>query len=131
MKPITDFAVFDDLQMVEMLHAGKPHTLRGVAQMWGAVFVSLHERADEMERDLRTARSAWSGDSADQYEVAISALVESIRKVAEMASLLRDLVFSVSEWLDQAQAMVPKPNTSAPVPTGVTPAPTNGQRGFV
>jgi uncharacterized protein YukE len=109
MTPITDFAAFDDTQLIVMLHTGRPDMLRGIAQLWGVSSVSLHERADEMAASLKTAHADWSGNAGDQYQIALTSLIEAVRAVAELTGLMRDLIYSVSDWLAQAQAALPLP----------------------
>ncbi|MEU6078482.1 WXG100 family type VII secretion target [Micromonospora sp. NPDC047074] len=105
----TDFSQYSHHQLVQMLHAGKPETASGAAESWAAVGAALHERAGDIERQLREFEQWWDGGAARQYQTMINDLTSGIRQVANTAFSVRDLAHSSAEALGTAQKAMPAP----------------------
>lgn len=109
----TEFSQYSHAQLVSMLFAGDPATARSAGDTWDGTARSLHERADDLSRQLSSFEDQWEGDAADQYRTMIADLAGGIRKVADTALSIRDLTYSAAESLTEAQQQMPQP---VPVP---------------
>ncbi|MCW3815924.1 hypothetical protein ONA91_15885 [Micromonospora sp. DR5-3] len=105
----TDFSQYNHHQLVQMLHAGKPESVAAAAEDWGAAGTALHERAGDIERQLREFQQWWDGSAARQYQTMINDLTSGIRRVADTAFAVRDLAHSSAEALTAAIAAMPAP----------------------
>ncbi|MCX4471714.1 hypothetical protein OOK41_15615 [Micromonospora sp. NBC_01655] len=94
---------------MRMLHVGKPESVTEAAEGWGAAGTALHERAGDIERQLREFEQWWDGGAARQYQLMINDLTSGIRQVASTAFAVRDLAFSSAEALTTAQEAMPAP----------------------
>ncbi|SCL20961.1 hypothetical protein GA0074692_1040 [Micromonospora pallida] len=92
-----------------MLHAGEPRSVTEAAEGWGAAGTALHERAGDIERQLREFEQWWDGGAARQYKLMINDLTSGIRQVASTAFAVRDLAYSSAEALTTAQKSMPAP----------------------
>jgi uncharacterized protein YukE len=119
-EPLTNFAAFDDQQLLTMLYAGNPEKVRSIGDRWGVVSTSMREHADDIEADFGPVRESWNGYSATEYEKQIRSIVSASRTVAEMASILRDLIFSAADSLRSAQDLLPPPDGWQGHPTGTS-----------
>ncbi|MEH1017362.1 WXG100 family type VII secretion target [Micromonospora sp. CPCC 206060] len=105
----TDFSQYSHHELVRMLHAGKPESVTEAAEGWGAAGTALHERAGDIERQLREFEQWWDGGAARQYQLMINDLTSGIRQVASTAFAVRDLAYSSAEALTTAQQAMPAP----------------------
>ncbi|MER7332685.1 MULTISPECIES: WXG100 family type VII secretion target [unclassified Micromonospora] len=94
---------------MRMLHAGEPKSVTEAAEGWGAAGTALHERAGDIERQLREFEQWWDGGAARQYKLMINDLTSGIRQVASTAFAVRDLAYSSAEALTTAQKSMPAP----------------------
>ncbi|MFG3417651.1 WXG100 family type VII secretion target [Micromonospora sp. NPDC048063] len=94
---------------MRMLHAGEPKSVTEAAEGWGAAGTALHERAGDIERQLREFEQWWDGGAARQYKLMINDLTSGIRQVASTAFTVRDLAYSSAEALTTAQKSMPAP----------------------
>ncbi|GAA3521310.1 WXG100 family type VII secretion target [Actinocatenispora rupis] len=105
----TDFSQYSHQQLVAMLYAGDPKTARGAGSTWDATGGSLHDRANDLEKQLHSFSDKWSGGAAQQYHTMITDLAKGIRKVADTAYDVRDLTYSSAEALEDARRKMPQP----------------------
>ncbi|MCP2259308.1 PPE family protein [Streptoalloteichus tenebrarius] len=119
MRARTDFSRYSHQQLHAMLRAGDPNRSRAAAESWDAVARRLHEQAGVLESQLRQFRDRWRGGAADQYFAMITDLCRGLRRTADNAFTLRNLVHDAADALARAQAAMP-----APVPVPDLPAAT-------
>ncbi|MGA8117896.1 MAG: WXG100 family type VII secretion target, partial [Actinocatenispora sp.] len=105
----TDFSQFSHAQLVAMLFAGDPKTARSAGSVWDLAGGALHDRANDLDRQLHGFTEKWEGGAAQQYHTMIGDLASGIRKVATTAFDLRDLTYSSAESLEEAQRTMPQP----------------------
>ncbi|MFG1779568.1 WXG100 family type VII secretion target [Micromonospora sp. NPDC049051] len=105
----TDFSQYSHQQLAQMLHAGKPESVVEAAEGWAAAGTALHERAGDIERQLREFEQWWDGGAARQYQTMINDLTSGIRQVANTAYSVRDLAHSSADALRAAQKAMPAP----------------------
>ncbi|MEV5764032.1 WXG100 family type VII secretion target [Micromonospora sp. NPDC052213] len=105
----SDFSQYSHPELMRMLHAGDPKSVTEAAEGWGAAGTALHERAGDIERQLREFEQWWDGGAARQYKLMINDLTSGIRQVASTAFTVRDLAYSSAEALTTAQKSMPAP----------------------
>jgi uncharacterized protein YukE len=105
----TDFAVFDDQQLLAMLYAGTPEKVRALGDRWRVVATAMRDHGQDMESDFRAVRETWTGVAADAYEQEVRAIIDAAGKLADMADVLHDLIFSAADALRAAQDLLPPP----------------------
>ncbi|WP_405103229.1 WXG100 family type VII secretion target [Micromonospora sp. NBC_01412] len=105
----TDFSQYSHQQLAQMLHAGRPESATEAAEGWAAAGTALHERAGDIERQLRHFEQWWDGGAARQYQTMINDLASGIRQVANTAFSVRDLAHASAEALSTAQKAMPAP----------------------
>jgi uncharacterized protein YukE len=103
----TDFARYNQSQLVNMLYASDPVAVVTAGDTWAAVGRSLHDRAADVEQQLRDFQNMWTGEAADQYKIMIRDLADGIRQVATTALTVRDLTYSAAEALQDARRRMP------------------------
>jgi uncharacterized protein YukE len=103
----TDFAAFSHPTLIRMLHAGNPDAITAAGDTWAAIGRSLHDRAGDLEQQLRRFDGMWQGDAAAQYHAMISDLVDGIRQAAIAALTVRDLTYQASDALQTAWRTMP------------------------
>ncbi len=108
-RPRSDFSQYSHRQLIQMLHAGKPESVAAAAEDWGAAGNALHERAGDIERQLREFEQWWDGTAARQYHTMIKDLTSGIRQVADTAFAVRDLTHASAEALATAIKTMPAP----------------------
>ncbi|HEY3504949.1 MAG TPA: WXG100 family type VII secretion target [Actinocatenispora sp.] len=105
----TDFSQYSHQQLVAMLYAGDPKTVRGAGSTWDTTGGALHDRANDLDKQLHSFTDKWSGGAAQQYHTMIKDLAKGIRKVADTAYDVRDLTYSSAEALEDARRTMPQP----------------------
>lgn len=105
----TDFSQYSHQQLVAMLYAGDPKTVRGAGSTWDTTGGALHDRANDLDKQLHSFTDKWSGGAAQQYHTMIQDLAKGIRKVADTAYDVRDLTYSSAEALEEARRKMPQP----------------------
>jgi uncharacterized protein YukE len=127
----TDFAAYAHPVLVQMLHASNPDAVTEAGDTWAAIGRSLHDRAGDLDQQLRRFDGMWQGNAADQYHTMISDLVDGIRQTATAALTIRDLTYQASEALQTAWRTMP-PAMAVPtldpsvLATAQTPVPATG-----
>ncbi|BCJ33621.1 hypothetical protein Athai_11240 [Actinocatenispora thailandica] len=105
---MTDFSKFSHPQLIAMLYAGDPQTVRAASGTWDSTGGTLHDRANDLEKQLRSFSDKWSGGAAQQYHTMIKDLANGIRKVAGTAYDVRDLTVSAAEAQEKARKAMPR-----------------------
>ncbi|KAA2266467.1 WXG100 family type VII secretion target [Solihabitans fulvus] len=105
----TDFSRFSHLDLFVMLHKGNPATARQAAEAWDSTGGKLHDQAGSLEAQLAGFTEGWTGGAANQYKTMISDLADGIRKVADTAFSMRNLIHNAADALDVARAQMPAP----------------------
>jgi WXG100 family type VII secretion target len=105
---MTDFSKFSHPQLIAMLYAGDPQTVRAASGTWDSTGGTLHDRANDLEKQLRSFSDKWSGGAAQQYHTMINDLANGIRKVAGTAYDVRDLTASAAEAQEKARQAMPR-----------------------
>jgi len=105
----SDFSQHSHPELVRMLYASKPETVASAARGWEAAGNALHDRAGDVERQLREFEQWWDGSAARQYQTMIKDLTSGIRRVADTAYAIRDLTYSSAEALETARKAMPAP----------------------
>ncbi len=124
----TDFSRYSHAQLVQMLFAGSPKSVKEAAETWASAGKYLHEQAGDVDQQLGKFSDKWAGTAADQYKTMVTDLGKGIRTAADTMLKVRDLAFSAAEALEEAQRVMPMPvsvPTLAPstVATAATPVP--------
>ncbi|GAB2952859.1 WXG100 family type VII secretion target [Micromonospora polyrhachis] len=107
----SDFSQHSHPELVRMLYASKPETVVSAARGWEAAGNALHDRAGDVERQLREFEQWWDGSAARQYQTMIKDLTSGIRRVADTAYAIRDLTYTSAEALDTARKAMPAPQS--------------------
>ncbi|MGW0431705.1 PPE domain-containing protein [Micromonospora sp. NPDC003197] len=107
----SDFSQHSHPELVRMLYASKPETVVSAARGWEAAANALHDRAGDVERQLREFEQWWDGSAARQYQTMIKDLTSGIRRVADTAYAIRDLAYTSGEALDTARKTMPAPQS--------------------
>lgn len=105
----TDFSQYSHTQLVQMLFAGSPKSVKEAAETWASAGKYLHEQAGDVEQQLGEFSDKWAGGAAEQYKTMITDLNSGIRSVADTVLKVRDLTFSAAEALEEAQRTMPMP----------------------
>jgi hypothetical protein len=105
--PWTDFARFPHPDLIRMLANSDPNGVTAAGDLWAAVGRSLHDRADDLDRQLASFSDMWSGGAAEQYRTMIVDLAGGIRRVAAATLRIRDLVYTAGEALRAAWLTMP------------------------
>jgi hypothetical protein len=105
--PLTNFSAFSHEQLVAMLAAGDPATVRSAADVWRKVAKGLDERGHLIQEELKKFAPYWSGEAAYKYKVMMTDLVEGCFDVAEVVGLTRDVTYSSADSLRRAQQAMP------------------------
>ncbi|GAB3147961.1 WXG100 family type VII secretion target [Micromonospora sonneratiae] len=105
----SDFSQHSHQELVRMLYASEPETVVAAARAWDAAGNSLHDRAGDVERQLREFEEWWDGGAARQYKSMINDLTSGIRRVADTAFAVRDLTYSSADALETARKAMPAP----------------------
>ncbi|MDG4829497.1 WXG100 family type VII secretion target [Solwaraspora sp. WMMD1047] len=105
--PWTDFARYPHADLIRMLANSDPNGVTAAGDLWAAVGRSLHDRADDLDRQLASFSDMWSGGAAEQYRTMIVDLAGGIRRVAAAALRIRDLVYTAGEALRAAWLTMP------------------------
>lgn len=103
----TDFGGYSHAALIQMLHAGDPNAVTAACEVWAAIGCSLHDRAGELEDQLRVLDGRWQGDAANAYQTMLRDLVHGIRQTATTALALRDLSYQASDALQKARLAAP------------------------
>ncbi len=111
----TDFGLHSHEELLRMLKSGNPNTVAAVGDAWQQLGRGLHDRGNDIERQLRNFAPHWSGGSAKQFSTMMTDLVVGIREVAATALAYRDLVQQSGDALRDAQAKMPGAVTISPV----------------
>jgi hypothetical protein len=105
----TNFAQYSHQQLCSMLYAGNPQTAQKTAATWGDTGNSLHDQANQLERQLSGFNDKWQGGAADQYKTMVTDLINGIRKVADTAYAMRNLAEDAAKAQEIARAQMPPP----------------------
>jgi uncharacterized protein YukE len=115
---VTNFSQYSLAQLNQMLNQSDPATAQNAAQAWDSTGQLLTEQAQNLQSQLSSIDSAWTGTAATDYKKMMTDLVGGIQKVANTAFTMRDLMYDAADALSTAKAQMP---TVADVPT-VSPA---------
>ncbi|HKT00834.1 MAG TPA: WXG100 family type VII secretion target, partial [Rugosimonospora sp.] len=107
--PRTDFSRYSHTELVRMLHRSDPDTVTRTGDLWAAIGRSLHDRASDLEQQLRAFDGVWQGGAAAQYHTMIGNLADGLRQGGTVALTLRDLVYHASDTLQTAWRAMPAP----------------------
>src|SRR5215217_5724236 len=105
----TNFAAYSHQQLYAMLQAGDPTSARTAAEKWKSTGIGLHEQAENLTDELSDFSGSWTGGAADKYQTMITDLVGGIRKVAQTASDMNNLLEDAADALVKAKAEMPPP----------------------
>lgn len=109
MSPHTNFSQYSHEQLYTMLFASDPDTVDEAAGIWDTTGKGLHDKANDLQKQLSGFKDKWQGGAAQQYQTMITDLAEGIRTVADTAFAMRDLTHDAGEALVTARAKMPKP----------------------
>ncbi|MFD6069049.1 WXG100 family type VII secretion target [Amycolatopsis lurida] len=105
----TNFAAYSHQQLYAMLQAGDPNTARHAAHKWQSTGLGLFEQAENLTGELKEFSGNWTGGAADKYHTMISDLVGGIRKVAQTAQAMNNLLEDAADALVKAKKEMPPP----------------------
>ncbi|WP_414938040.1 WXG100 family type VII secretion target [Amycolatopsis sp. cmx-11-51] len=105
----TNFAAYSHQQLYAMLQAGDPNTARHAAHKWQSTGTGLFEQAENLTGELKDFSGNWTGGAADKYHTMISDLVGGIRKVAQTAHAMNNLLEDAADALVKAKKEMPPP----------------------
>jgi uncharacterized protein YukE len=105
----TNFAAYSHQQLYAMLQAGDPNTARNAAHKWQSTGSGLFEQAENLTGELSDFRDSWTGGAADKYHTMITDLVNGIRKVAQTAHAMNNLLEDAADALVKAKKEMPPP----------------------
>ncbi|MEC3978340.1 WXG100 family type VII secretion target [Amycolatopsis sp. H20-H5] len=105
----TNFAAYSHQQLYAMLQAGDATSARTAAEKWKSTGIGLHEQAENLTDELADFSGSWTGGAADKYQTMITDLVGGIRKVAQTASDMNNLLEDAADALVKAKAEMPPP----------------------
>jgi WXG100 family type VII secretion target len=103
----TDFAHYSHAELVRMLYASDPATVRAVAATWSAAGTALHERSADLRQQLLSFQDKWTGGAADQYKSMIKDLAAGIDEVATTVLEVRNLTDAAADALRTAREQMP------------------------
>ncbi len=103
----TDFSGYSHPALIQMLHASQPDAVTAAGDTWAAIGRSLHDRAGDLEDQLRVFDGMWQGDAAHAYHTMVRDLIDGIRQTASTALTLRDLSYQASDALQKAWRAMP------------------------
>ena len=106
---VTDFSGYTLVQLNQMLDQSNPASCRNAAQAWGSVGNLVYEQAGNLESRLRSVAAAWSGTASAEYKQMMTALISGMRRVAETAFQMRDVMYYALDALNTARAELPAP----------------------
>jgi hypothetical protein len=107
---LTQFEQLEDLQLLVMLHHGKPEVMRDqIAATWLQVATQMSEGAEELSASYAPIAEQFRGSTSKQYAVSVGRLRDAMSEVASMALLMADLVSAAAAWLESAQQASPLP----------------------
>ena len=112
--PRTDFERMPDAVLLEVLHRGSPRQARALADGWRRVALGLFDAAETVLAEHRRIAATWTGEAADEYQVAVVRLVAATRRVAETADRVQQLVHHCADSLELAQTMHPSGRDGGP-----------------
>jgi uncharacterized protein YukE len=95
----TDFASRSHPELIQMLHASDPDAVTATGDTWASIGRSLHDRAGDLEDQLRGFDGMWQGDAATAYHAMLSDLVDAVRQTATTALAMRDRTYQAGEAL--------------------------------
>ncbi|WP_158888366.1 WXG100 family type VII secretion target [Amycolatopsis anabasis] len=105
----TNFAAYSHQQLYAMLQAGDSASARSAAGKWESTGIGLFEQAENLATELTDFHGSWTGGAADKYATMMTDLIGGIRKVAQTANAMRDLIEDAADALDKAKAQMPPP----------------------
>ncbi|WP_340687520.1 WXG100 family type VII secretion target [Amycolatopsis coloradensis] len=105
----TNFAAYSHQQLYAMLQAGDPNTARHAAHKWQSTGTGLFEQAENLTGELKDFSGNWTGGAADKYHTMITDLVGGIRKVAQTAHAMNNLLEDAADALVKAKKEMPPP----------------------
>ncbi|OLZ60999.1 WXG100 family type VII secretion target [Amycolatopsis keratiniphila] len=105
----TNFAAYSHQQLYAMLQAGDPNTARHAAHKWQSTGSGLFEQAENLTGELKDFSGNWTGGAADKYHTMITDLVGGIRKVAQTAHAMNNLLEDAADALVKAKKEMPPP----------------------
>jgi uncharacterized protein YukE len=109
MRAVTTFSQYTVAQLNQMLDQSDPASLSNTAQAWDSVGTLLHEQANNLESQLGSLGTGWSGTAATDYTQMMTDLASGMRTVADTAFAMRDLTYNALDALDTARAEMPGP----------------------
>ncbi|WP_410584653.1 WXG100 family type VII secretion target [Amycolatopsis sp. lyj-108] len=105
----TNFAAYSHQQLYAMLQSGDPNTARHAAHKWQSTGSGLFEQAENLTGELKDFSGSWTGGAADKYHTMITDLVGGIRKVAQTAHAMNNLLEDAADALVKAKKEMPPP----------------------
>ncbi|HEY3630666.1 MAG TPA: WXG100 family type VII secretion target [Jatrophihabitantaceae bacterium] len=105
----TDFSQYSHAQLIAMLAASDPATIRAAAANWDSTGRLLHDQAETLQQQLSGFDDKWQGQAAQQYHRMITDLATGLRTVADTAWGVRDAAYDAADALDTARAEMPAP----------------------
>lgn len=105
----TNFAAYSHQQLYAMLQAGDPNTARHAAHKWQSTGTGLFEQSENLTGELKDFSGSWTGGAADKYHTMITDLVGGIRKVAQTAHAMNNLLEDAADALVKAKKEMPPP----------------------
>src|SRR5215469_2825564 len=96
---VTNFSQYSLAQLSQMLDQADPTTCQNAAQAWDSTGRLLSEQAQNLQVQLSSIDSTWTGTAAADYKKMMTDLVGGIRKVATTAFTMRDLIYDALDAL--------------------------------
>ena len=119
-RPRSAFNGYTHQQLVAMLAAGDPDSVRNTAQGWDGIGRQMHDQASSLMQRLTGFAHLWQGQAADQYQRMISDLATGLRTVADGAWTMRDINYDAADALDTARMQMPAPQAVPQLPSATT-----------
>src|SRR5262245_27762195 len=99
----THFRDYTHAQLAEMLAAGKPGSVKAVADDWRDIARWLDDVASSLDQQHARFQGLWEGPAQQAHAEMATALVAGARQVAWTARRISDQVSTVAEALGKAQ----------------------------
>ena len=112
----TDFSQYSHQQLLAMLTAADPATVRSVAAGWDRTGRLLHDQAATLQQKLAGFQDEWQGQAAAQYRRMITELADGLQTVGDTAWAVRDAAYDAADALDTARAQMPAPQAVPELP---------------
>jgi uncharacterized protein YukE len=121
---LTDFSQYSLAQLSQMLDQSDPTSCQNAAETWDSTGQQLSEQVQNLQVQLSSLNSAWTGTAATDYKKMLTDLVGGIQKVANNAFTMRDLMYEAFDALTNARAQMPATGSATVSPDTLTLATT-------